>query len=116
MGCDAKPYKPEGFTKWDKLLIREGDITLQQLLDLLKARYGINVSFIESLKATQAGIAKAVYAGMGKTDTKVSEILQRKFPKLNLVTPATSFTVMAVSATNDAGDSLLVPQLVFYWK
>jgi hypothetical protein len=51
---EMKPYKPEGFTKWDKFLIREGDITIGQLLEVMKARYGLTITFIESKAANDA--------------------------------------------------------------
>jgi hypothetical protein len=60
-GCEFQdpiaPFRPEGFTKWYKIVIREGDITVGRFLDIIKERHGIDVMLIESDLATQVCVA-----------------------------------------------------------
>ena len=37
---------PEGFTSWDKVVVDEGNITLQELVDHLEERLGIEIQII----------------------------------------------------------------------
>jgi len=114
------PYKPGGYTKWDKLIVREGDITLAQLLAHVKAKYGLTITFMESKKANSGSdedrVGKPVYSGMGKGDSKVTDLLVKLFPKVPIVTPTASNTTFLISADNEAGEAVTVPELVFFWK
>jgi len=109
-------YKEEGFTKWDKLIVKEGDITVAQLLAAVKAKYGLTITYVESEKASAAGQGKAVYAGAGRGEAKVTDRLVKLFPTLPIVTPTASNTTLLVSAKNEEGKDVAVPKLVFFWK
>ena len=37
---------PEGFTSWDKVVVDEGDVTLQELVDHLEETLGIEIQII----------------------------------------------------------------------
>ncbi len=75
-------------------MIREGDITLGRFLELIKERYGIDIMIIESDMATQAGVLKPVYSGVGKKDRLLTEIVTEKLasttPPVHVVTPEVS--------------------------
>ena len=85
------PFRPEGFTKWFKIVIREGDITLGRFLDIIQERYGIDVMIIESDLATQMGVLMPMYNGVGKKDRLLTEIVTEKLatttPPVHVVTP-----------------------------
>lgn len=119
MQCEMPPYKPEGFTKWDKFVVKEGDITLAELLNIMKTRYGLTVTFIESQKANlvpeELRSGKPVYGGFGNTKVKVTDVLLKNFPDLGIVTPQSTHTTLLISANNEAGDSVMVPHLIYYW-
>lgn len=72
-------------------MIREGDITLGRFLDIIQERYGIDVMIIESDLATQMGVLKPVYNGVGKKDRLLTEIVTEKLatttPPVHVVTP-----------------------------
>ncbi len=59
----------QGFTKWCKLIVREGDISLERLLAILHNRHGITVTAIVSQLAAAKGITTPLYQG---TEEKVS--------------------------------------------
>jgi hypothetical protein len=52
------PYVPKGFTKWDKIVIREGDITLRRFLDIFKDTHGVEVDLVGSSLASALGLTK----------------------------------------------------------
>ena len=110
-GMELVPYKEGGFTKWDKLVVREPGCTLQRLLDILKADHGLTVDWIECHEASQAEIGKPVFAGAGKTDKTLREIVDSKFGDLLAGRP---FCRLVCSAENEAGEGVALPHVVCY--
>jgi len=120
MQCDIAPYKPSGFTKWDKFVVREGDLTIRQVVEHIKARHGVTVTGIESVKANllpeESRVGQFVYDGSAtQLDTKVTDRLERYWPGL-IVTPQVSSTIFTVTAENEEGEEVATPLLVYFWK
>ena len=120
MQCEMAAFKPEGFTKWDKFVVRKGDITLGELIESVQKEHGITINYIESLIASKgpeelrSGVP--VYDGMSGKAKKVTEILKTKFPKIPFVTPSSSSAVFLLGAENDKGEPVAVPEMLFFWK
>jgi len=43
--ANIKPY-PENFTKWDKIVIDKGELTMGQFLEAFKAQTGLNITLL----------------------------------------------------------------------
>jgi hypothetical protein len=153
-GCSAHRHecvllplrRVQGFTKWFKLVVREGDISLEQLLAILHDRYKITVTMIESQLATEKGIGIPLYQGAGNKVGRVqlpvtarprilcvvltpcgcgcatiqkrlvTEIAHVKYPDLNVFSPSKSHMLLTLVAQNDDGDDVETPTLAYYWK
>ena len=121
MDCVVNPYKPASFTKWDKFVVRKGDISLAALIDAVQQQHQVRITLIECLKASKAGCGIPLFGGVTASDSavlgkRVTELLQTKYPELNIVRPSVSSVVLEISAENAAGEDVLVPLLHFYWS
>ena len=111
------PFRPEGFTKWFKIVVREGDLTLGQFLSLIKERYGLTVNMVESDLATQMGVGKPLYNYRGNLDKKLTELAMEKFgTAVPVVTPEKNFMKLLLVAENADGEDVEMPQVAYYWK
>jgi hypothetical protein len=78
---------------------------------VLKAEHGLAVDWIECFEASQAGVGKPVYSGMGKTDAVLRTLLDDKFGD---IVAGKAFVRMLCSAENEGGDVVAMPPVVCY--
>jgi ubiquitin-activating enzyme E1 len=105
----------EDFTLWDKIEIREGELTLQQLLDWFKTKLKIEVSMLS------AGTA-LIYSTWGAQDRikprlprPFSEVVQ-EVSKMQIPPTQRYLTVDIVGSTLDDVDVEELPAIYYYFR
>ena len=110
------PFRPEGFTKWFKLVIREGSITIGRLIEVVQERYGLTITTLGSELASAAEITKPLYPG-SKTALVVDVAAKKLGAQLpNLLDPTRGYLVLESTAENADGVEVEMPRIVYYWK
>jgi len=118
---------PEGFTCWDSIVFRQGDLTIKELLEEFpKKHHGctFNMLFFDDVSSGQEK-ARAVWLSFPVTeaqkaqnpkslDTPISKLFAEFFPNH----PLGKKTWIGIngSVENADGDTVLVPKIVVYYK
>lgn len=99
---------PEGFTSWDKDVINEGDITVQEFCDLFEAR-GLEVSMI-------AAGEKMLYSPM--MFRKHAERANKKLSQVytDVVGPTERAYFMLDLTVEDSDGDVVIPPVQFYYR
>ncbi|KAH3732728.1 Ubiquitin activating enzyme [Pelomyxa schiedti] len=119
--CDVKPI-PDGFTIWDKIVIDKGDITVQQLIDIIpEIHHGCVPSFLIksgiSGDEIKAGLDKPLYSSFAATKS-LGELFARNLKRslhevcveLYNMPPAKKYVLIEGSFEKD-GEVVKVPPI-----
>lgn len=129
MMTDVKCY-PEKFTKWDKIVIARGKLSMQQFLDAFKEQTGLNVTVLYHIAAELEGPQKGKSLYESWTHKKeLRELYETKLESdlldwieeryqgapIDVVSSSKQYLPLVVSCANDAGEDYKTPTVVYRW-
>jgi len=130
MGVEIKPV-PDGFTVWDKIIVRKGDLTIEQFITALsEVHHGVKLSLLFKYGISQEmidkGLAKPLYNSNPYLPKTMKEKEAAKF-KRNLrevfvetygplPSPKTSYLILDGEVIDKDGDTVKIPRIVYYFK
>ena len=97
---------PEGFTVWDKLVVNEGDLTLQEFIDYFEEKYKVELFTV----VINGKIIYTMGTRRERLPKKLTELAQ-EIGKMDL-TGASSFMPIVNFMTEDGAD-VETPDIVF---
>lgn len=90
---------------------------------MLQSKYGISGVVITPQKAEAARLGRALREGPLDEKKKVTEILEKRFAKLHIITPTTTFVAFSLAPAVVLGAApapepaaVAMPDLIFHWK
>lgn len=120
--------QPPGFSKWDKTMIDEGDLSVQQFLDAFKSVTGLNCTLllhgVSEIDGPQKGLMlydsnawkaelKTLYAS--KMDSNLVEWIKERYSEspVEVLAANRKYVELQVSCENDDGEPYKVPPVVY---
>mmetsp|Transcript_42763 Transcript_42763/g.89422 ORF Transcript_42763/g.89422 Transcript_42763/m.89422 type:complete len:1071 (-) Transcript_42763:248-3460(-) len=107
---DIKTFPAEGFTVWDKVVIQEGDLTVQEFLDLWKTRHGLTCSAVSVVigDAARAFYNQYMQGTKKNLPIKMSELYKQYDP-----TFSKKYFLPACSLQTADGEDVETPTVVY---
>jgi len=121
---------PEGFTKWDKIVVNRGRLTMQQFLDAFKEQTGLNITVLYHSAAEMEGPqkGKSLYESWthkkelrelyeSKLEADLLDWIQERYQgaPVDVVGPDKKYLPLIVSCNNDEGEDFKTPTVVYRW-
>ncbi len=118
--CDFVPYRTEGFTRWDKIVICRPDCTLAHLIDLIRARYGVTVDMICCKRVAEAFVGSRellLYNGRANhLGLRLTQLLAEKAPRaVDLDNPSCNSVALIVYGMDASDRQVDMPLIIFQW-
>lgn len=129
MMTDVKCY-PEGFTKWDKIVIARGRLTMQQFIDAFKEQTGLNITVLYHQAAELEGPQKgrSLYESWThkkelrelyntKLEADLLDWIEERYQgaPIAIVGGNKQYLPLVVSCNNDEGEDFKTPTVVYKW-
>jgi len=107
---EIKTLPVEGFTAWDKIVVAEGDLTVQEFVDFWKTRHGLTCSAVGVVIGDAARAFYNLYMPGTKKNLplKMSALYKQYDPEF-----AKTYFLPACSLQNDDGEDVETPTVVF---
>ena len=107
--------KPEGFTKWDKVVLREGNLTPQQLEAVIKRDMQLDVSMITAGKTILYCPLYYPKHKEARGKTPLIDIMAAA-KDVSPIPPGRTYLLLDVSCAEEDGTDVLIPQVQMYFK
>jgi len=125
----VKPY-PADFTKWDRIVIEQGPLTLGGFLEAFKKQTGLNITLLfhkaSGMEGPQKGrflynseeylpANKQLYSSKLETDLAEWVLERYEGAPVEIVGPHRKYLELETSAADDEGNPFLIPTVIYRW-